>query len=323
LENTTVLYPKVQVIDSHTGGEPTRIVVSGGPDLGSGTFAKRREIFRDQFDQFRSAVVDEPRGSEILVGGLLCPPKKSKAVAGIVFFNNVGVLNMCGHGMIGLTVTLSYLERIGFGAHLIETPVGDVSVRLGKDGQVTVTNVPSYRYLANIVLEIPGEGVVRGDVAWGGNWFFLVEEHQEEINIDNTRRLIDFTARIRDSLEENQITGSKGEAIDHVELFGPGDVGVDSRNFVLCPGDAYDRSPCGTGCSAKIACLMADGKLQSGETWRQQSIVGSVFEIKGTWMGDQVIPEIVGSAFVNSEATLVFDPRDPFRMGLRGGISHN
>ena len=312
----TVLYHKVQVVDSHTGGEPTRIVLSGGPDLGNGTLANRREVFRDQFDDFRSAVVNEPRGSDIWVGGLLCAPINPNAVAGVVFFNNVGVLNMCGHGVIGLAVTLSYLERIGFGTHLIETPVGDVMVHLRDDGQVTVVNVPSYRYLADVVLDVPGEGLVKGDIAWGGNWFFLVEEHQEDITLDNTRRLTDFTTRIRDSLQENQVTGAGGDDIDHIELFGPGGAGMDSRNFVLCPGGAYDRSPCGTGCSAKIACLMADRRLQPGETWRQQSIVGSVFEVRGNWVGDKVIAEIVGSAFVNSEATLVFNPSDPFGMGI-------
>ena len=310
-------YSKVRVVDTHTGGEPTRIVVSGGPELGSGTLAERRVIFRDQFDDFRSAVISEPRGSDVWVGGILCSPINPKAVAGIVFFNNVGVLNMCGHGMIGLTVTLSYLERIGPGAHLIETPVGDVIVRLGANGQVTVTNVASYRYLADVVVDVPGERSVKGDIAWGGNWFFLVEEHREEIKLDNTSRLTDFATRIRNSLEENQITGAGGAVIDHIELFGAGDPGTNSRNFVLCPGGAYDRSPCGTGSSAKIACLMADGKLQSGEIWRQQSIVGSVFEINGIWVGDHVITEIVGSAFVNAEATLIFDPRDPFRMGIR------
>ena len=312
----TVLYDKVEVVDSHTGGEPTRIVLSGGPDLGTGALANRREVFRDQFDDFRSAVINEPRGSDIWVGGLLCSPANPNAVTGVVFFNNIGVLNMCGHGVIGLTVTLSYLDRIGYGTHLIETPVGDVNVRLGDDGQVAVINVPSYRYLADVVLEVPGEGLVKGDVAWGGNWFFLVEEHQEVIRFDNTRRLTDFATRIRDSLQERQVTGAGGSAIDHIELTGPGDAGMDSRNFVLCPGGAYDRSPCGTGCSAKIACLMADGRLQPGETWRQQSIVGSVFEVKGSWAGDHVIAEIVGSAFVNSEATLVFNPSDPFRMGI-------
>ena len=310
-------YSKVRVVDTHTGGEPTRIVVSGGPELGSGTLAERRVIFRDQFDDFRSAVISEPRGSDVWVGGILCSPINPKAVAGIVFFNNVGVLNMCGHGMIGLTVTLSYLERIGPGTNLIETPVGDVSVRLGADGQVTVTNVASYRYLADVVVDVPGERSVKGDIAWGGNWFFLVEEHREEIKLDNTSRLTDFATRIRNSLEENRITGAGGAVIDHIELFGAGDPGTNSRNFVLCPGGAYDRSPCGTGSSAKIACLMADGKLQSGEIWRQQSIVGSVFEINGIWVGDHVITKIVGSAFVNAEATLIFDPRDPFRMGIR------
>lgn len=308
---------RVEVIDTHTGGEPTRIVLSGGPDLGSGSLSEKRQIFRDQHDGFRSAVINEPRGGDVWVGGILCAPSDSRSVAGIIFFNNVGVLHMCGHGTIGLLVALYYLERIKPGQHIVETSAGNVKVKLHEDGRVTVTNVPSYRYRADVSIEIPGEGLITGDIAWGGNWFFLVDNHKEEIRLTNIERLSMFAKNIREELVKNGITGEDGAMIDHVELFGVGDPGTNSRNFVLCPGNAYDRSPCGTGTSAKVACLMNDKKLAVGETWRQQSIVGSVFDVVGNWEGAQVIPEITGEAFVTAEASLVFDDKDPFKMGLK------
>ncbi|MEC9328833.1 MAG: proline racemase family protein [Pseudomonadota bacterium] len=307
---------RVQVVDSHTGGEPTRIVVSGGPDLGSGDMASRRKIFNDQFNDFRSAVVNEPRGSDVWVGGILCKPTRPESVTGIVFFNNVGVLNMCGHGTIGLAVTLAHLGRIGPGNHLIETPVGEVRVALHEDFRVTVTNVPSYRFRSGIELDLDEDGTVVGDIAWGGNWFFLVGDHNEDVKFENIDRLTRIAQKIRGALERRSITGEAGQQIDHVELFGPASYGADSRNFVLCPGGAYDRSPCGTGTSAKLACLMAEGKIKAGETWRQESIVGSVFEAQGHWQGDTVIPKITGSAHVNAESTLILDPSDPFCMGI-------
>ena len=253
---------RVQVVDSHTGGEPTRIVISGGPDLGSGDMASRRKIFQEQFDDFRSAVVNEPRGSDVWVGGILCEPIRPESAAGVVFFNNVGVLNMCGHGTICLTVTLAHLGRIEAGHQVIETPVGDVSVALHEDQRVTVTNVPSYRFRSNIELDLGEDGTVCGDVAWGGNWFFLAGDHNEDVCFENIDRLTRFALKIRHTLDQRGITGEAGQQIDHVELFGPAGDGADSRNFVLCPGGAYDRSPCGTGTSAKLACLMADGSVQ-------------------------------------------------------------
>ena len=307
---------RVQVVDSHTGGEPTRIIISGGPDLGSGDMASRRKIFQKKFDGFRSAVVNEPRGSDVWVGGILCEPVGPESAAGIVFFNNVGVLNMCGHGTIGLTITLAHLGRIGPGRHIIETPVGEVSVTLHEDHRVTVTNVPSYRLLSNIELDLGEGGTVCGDVAWGGNWFFLVGDHNEDVRFENIDRLTRIALKIRHALDQRGITGEAGQQIDHVELFGPAGDGTDSRNFVLCPGGAYDRSPCGTGTSAKLACLMADGKIKAGQTWRQESIVGSIFEVQGQWQGDRVIPTITGSAFVNAESTLILNPSDPFCMGI-------
>ena len=309
---------RVRVIDSHTGGEPTRLVVSGGPDLGSGSLADRLECFRARHDSFRSAVVNEPRGSDVMVGALLCDPLDSSCVAGIIFFNNVGYLGMCGHGTIGLVATLAYMKRIRPGEHKIETPVGTVSAVLHQGGQVTVNNVVSYRSRKNVAVEVPGYGEVCGDVAWGGNWFFLVGNHTMDLTLGNVDQLTTFTWAIRQALRDHGVAGADGKEIDHVELFGPSQrPGVDSRNFVLCPGKAYDRSPCGTGTSAKLACLYADGKIREGQTWQQESIIGSLFEGSVKVHEGQVYPSIKGSAFVNAEAELVLDPRDPLCMGIR------
>jgi 4-hydroxyproline epimerase len=310
---------RIKVIDSHTGGEPTRVVISGGPDLGNGPLADRVERFRNEYDAFRCAVVHEPRGSDAIVGALLCTPVDESCVTGVIYFNSVSYLGMCGHGTIGVVATLAYLKRIGVGAHRIETPVGVVVAHLDEDGKVEVANVPSYRLATNVTVEVPGFGPVTGDVAWGGNWFFLVKEHSEELELENLDRLMAFTLSVRESLARAGITGSDGHEIDHVELFTPSKLaGVNSKNFVLCPGKAYDRSPCGTGTSAKLACLVADGKLSEGQVWRQESIVGSVFEGRVKVIDNLVHPRIKGSAFITAESDLILDERDPFATGIRG-----
>jgi len=308
----------ITIIDSHTAGEPTRVVLEGGPDLGAGSLAERRDLFRAQFDWFRSAVVNEPRGSDVLVGALLCQPVNPACAAGVIFFNNVSYLGMCGHGTIGLVATLAHLRRIGVGKHLIETPVGVVTAELLEDGRITIHNVPAYRFASQVSVEVAGYGQVTGDIAWGGNWFFLVEKHGLNLLFEQIEALTDFTWRIRLALELAGITGADGAQIDHIELFAPGTYGAQSKNFVLCPGKAYDRSPCGTGTSAKLACLAADGKLQPGEVWVQESILGSRFE--ATYRLDnqqQVWPSITGTAFVTLEGRLLLDERDPFRRGIR------
>ncbi len=311
-------WQRVKVIDSHTGGEPTRLVVSGGPDLGIGELPERLERFRQQHDTFRSAVVNEPRGSDVVVGALLCEPVNRACAAGVIFFNNVGYLGMCGHGTIGLVAALAYMNRITPGEHRIETPVGVVSAVLHENGKVTVNNVSSYRSAADVEVNVPGYGAVRGDVAWGGNWFFLVRKHDKNLTLKNVDELTSFTWAIRTALRDSGITGDQGKEIDHVELFAPSQIPeVDSKNFVLCPGKAYDRSPCGTGTSAKLACLYADGKIREGQVWKQESIVGSVFEGTVRVKEGKVYPSITGSAFVNAEAELILNPQDPLCMGIR------
>lgn len=310
-------YRRISVIDSHTGGEPTRTVISGGPDLGRASLAERVAHLRRHHDAFRSAVVNEPRGSDVLVGALLCEPVDPTCVAGVIFFNNVGYLGMCGHGTIGVAVTLAHLGRIGPGRHRLETPVGVVAFEFDGGHRVTIENVPSYRLARDISVDVTGHGHVVGDVAWGGNWFFLVHDHGQSLALADVEHLTNFSWRIRQALARQGITGD-GAEIDHIELFGPpSGPHADSRNFVLCPGKAYDRSPCGTGTSAKLACLYADGKIQEGQIYRQESIIGSVFEGSVRAQGQGIIPLITGSAYICAETTLFLDPEDPFQMGIQ------
>ncbi len=307
----------VHVIDSHTAGEPTRVVLEGFPGLGGGPLAQRRRLLGDSYDRWRSAIVCEPRGSDTVVGALLTAPTDPSCCAGVIFFNNVGTLGMCGHGTIGVVRTLAHLGRITPGEHRIETPVGVVGVTLHNDLRVTVSNVESFRHAANVTVDVPGYGSVRGDIAWGGNWFFLTDTSPVSIAFAHVRALTAYTEAIRRALEAQGITGADGAAIDHVEVNQPlADGTADARNFVLCPGLAYDRSPCGTGTSAKLACLAADGKLAPGEAWRQAGILGSVFEASYAPGPRGVLPRITGSAHVTGEATLLLDPDDPFVWGI-------
>ena len=305
---------RVKVIDSHTGGEPTRVVVAGGPNLGDGSLSKRRERLEHEFDRFRSAIVNEPRGSDVVVGALLVEPEDKSCACGVIFFNNVGYLGMCGHGTIGLVVTLAHMGIIKPGDHKIETPVGIVTAALNPKGEVSVSNVPSWRSDQAVTVQVPGIGLVTGDIAWGGNWFYLVEKHDQQLSLANVAALTDYCWRVR------QAVNTVFPEVDHVELSGaPMLAGSNSRNFVQCPGKAYDRSPCGTGTSAKLACLAADGKLAEGEPWIQESIIGSTFTGRFRWLdraSGKVLPIITGTAFVTAEATQLLDENDPFCWGI-------
>jgi 4-hydroxyproline epimerase len=307
---------RIRILDSHTGGEPTRIVVEGGPDLGAGPLADRARRFATEFDRYRSAIVNEPRGSDVMVGALLVPPHDSSCQYGVIFFNNVGCLGMCGHGTIGLVAALAHLGRAVAGDIRIDTPVGVVTATLHMDGRVSVANVASHRKAQDVMVQVPGIGAVKGDVAWGGNWFFLVEDHGQSLALDRVEALTDYAWKVRQAVNEQGYP-----EIDHVELFGdPVAPSAHSRNFVLCPGKAYDRSPCGTGTSAKLACLAADGVLAPGDDWIQESILGSVFTGRFEWVDrsrGQIAPIVTGTAHVNAEATLLLDDSDPFCWGIR------
>ena len=313
----------IQIIDSHTEGEPTRVVVSGGPDLGAGTMAEKSKILREKHDWLRSAVCNEPRGHDAMVGALLCEPSEPDCVCGVIFFNNVSTLNHCIHGTIGLVATLEHLGRISAGTHRIDTPVGVVVATLHENGSVEVANVPSYRKAADVEVEIPAYGTVKGDIAWSGNWFFLIDNQGPRVEFVNLETLVDFTWLVRLELEKQGITGDDGMEIDHIEVFGPptNPALADSRNFVLCPGKAYDRSPCGTGTSAKLACLHAAGKLKPGEVWHQASILDTIFRGTVEELPDgKVLARVTGRAWVNGESIYLFNPTDPFKHGIPAQI---
>lgn len=321
--DTELMQPEMtmQIVDSHTAGEPTRVIIAGGPDLGFGTLGERLIRFRDAFDHYRRWAVDEPRGSRPLVGALLCPPDDPTCAAGVIFFNNAGYLGMCGHGTMGVTVTLAYLGKLHPSVLRLQTPVGVVEARLLGDHEVSIDNVPSYRFRHAIELDIDGLGRVTGDVAWGGNWFFLTGDTPCPVEPQYLRELSDAAWQVRRGLHHAGVTGAGGAEIDHIEFHGPaGSEGASGRNFVLCPGGAYDRSPCGTGTSAKLACLAATGKLQPGEVWVQESIMGSRFA--ATYRpapNGQIVPSLRGSAYICGHGQLISQPSDPYRYGIPHG----
>jgi len=308
----------IRVIDSHTEGEPTRVVVEGWPQPAGSTMAERLEDVRAHHDALRRAVVCEPRGHDAIVGALLTPPVSEGAVAGVIFFNNGTYLGMCGHGTIGVVRTLEHLGRIGPGTVRLDTPVGTVTAELGSDGSVTLENVPARCHALDVAVDVPGIGTVKGDVAWGGNWFFLTHDLPIAVTAANVRELTRATQAIQDAIDAAGITGADAAHVDHIEVAAPPTrADADARNFVLCSGGEYDRSPCGTGTSAAMAVLHARGRLGIGEEWRQESITGSRFV---GWLTTnergELVPHIRGTAYVTGEATLLFDDRDPFRDGI-------
>lgn len=307
---------KIRVIDSHTAGEPTRLVVSGAPALGGGSLQERLQQLGERADWLRTSLCLEPRSSEAAVGALLCEPDSAASDAAVIFFNNNGYLGMCGHGMIGLVATLEYMGRMTPGRYRIETPVGVVKATLHGKGRVTVANVASWRFRKNAAVKVEGYGVVTGDIAWGGNWFFLVDDPGIGLRKERLEKLTGFAKAVRRGLEHAGIRGGDGREIDHIEVLGEDHEGADARNFMLCPGGEYDRSPCGTGLSAKLACLYADGLIKPGQVWRQAGILGGVFEGCVTLADGEIIPEITGEAFVTAETELVFSEGDPYRFGI-------
>ena len=318
-----------EIIDSHTGGEPTRMVYDGFPTLVGDTIQDKLHYFKQHFDHLRQSIILEPRGNDVLVGALLLPAADPKATAGVIFFNNAGYLGMCGHGTIGVIISLAYQQKITAGEHWLETPVGLVKTTLHDDGSCSVQNVPSYRYKKQVEVHVPELGVIRGDIAWGGNWFFLVSEHGQDIAANNVEALTQVCIQIKQALVAGNITGKDGGEIDHIELFADStEANIDSKNFVLCPGAAYDRSPCGTGTSAKLACLAADNKLAPEHLWHQQGVVGSSFtgsyqyatssqlDQTGTYPENTIIPTICGHAYVCAETRLIVQEADPFKWGI-------
>jgi 4-hydroxyproline epimerase len=308
----------LHVVDSHTEGEPTRVAVAGWPEPSGATMAERRDEMRLRHDRLRTGMLLEPRGYDALVGAVLTPPVSAGAVAGVVFCNDAGYLDMCVHGTIGVVRTLEFLGRIEPGVVRLDTPAGTVAAELHGDGAVTVANIACRCTALDVEIDVPGLGRVTGDIAYGGNWFFLTELAGMSLERDNVAALLRATIAIRAALASAGVTGDDGAPLEHIEVFGPPRrPDADARNFVLCPGAAYDRSPCGTGTSAKMAALHKRGLLPVEGRWIQESIVGSIFEGRlRAAAGEEIWPEICGRAYVTAKATLRFDSDDPYRYGL-------
>ncbi len=310
----------IEVADSHTGGEPTRVVLSGFPDLGEGPLTERRARFDRDFGKLRLALTTEPRAPLATVLALLTPPTDPASATGVLYADSGGSLGMCGHGTIGLIHTLAALERIRAGRHTVETPVGPVEAELHPDGSVSIDNVESYRFKKGVTCLLPDHGPVTGDIAWGGNWFFITPASPVPLEPRHRDTLEAYARAIRQALEAGGITGADGAPIDHIELHAPPSrQEADSRNFVLCPTLTYDRSPCGTGTSARLACLAADGHLAPGETYRQEGFTGSLFEASYRPGTHGIRPRIRGRAHLTARSRLLFEPDDP----LVGPLSWN
>lgn len=317
----TPLPDRLRVVDSHTIGEPTRLVIDDSfverLELGGGTVADRRGVFRERYDHVRRALVGDPRGAEAMVGVIMLPPSEPGCRAGAIYFNRVGYLDMCGHATIGLAVTLGRLGRIAPGPWRLETPAGIVGVSWHGGHEATFECVPPRRIRRGLTVACAAGGRVTGDVATSGLWFFLCRDHGLPLVPEAIPRLLERAWSIRRALEAAGIAGDRGEPIDHIVLLGPPqDPGNQGRAFVLCPDGAFDRSPCGTATSSLIGCLHEDGLLAAGERWRQESILGGVYEASYRLDGGVCRPAVRGGAWITAESELHFDPADPYRSGL-------
>jgi 4-hydroxyproline epimerase len=319
--NSDGLPPRLRVIDSHTIGEPTRVVIDeslvAGLDLGLGSVRERRDRFRDRYDHVRSALVGDPRGTNAMVGVILVPPADPSCRFGAFYVNRVGYLDMCGHATIGLAVTLGSQGIIEPGSFRLETPAGVVGVMWHGGGAASFECVPPRRIAKGLALACDDGSRVTGDVATSGLWFFICRDHGLAVEPAAIPALTERAWSIRRALEARGITGDGGEVIDHVVLLGPPrEPGNDGRAFVLCPDGAFDRSPCGTGTSALVGCLLDDGILAEGRTWRQESVLGGVYEARIRREQGVAVPTVRGRAWLTAETTLHFAADDPYRIGL-------
>ena len=327
----------IQAVDSHTAGEPTRIVTGGLPPLAGASMAEKRTILQRDHDGLRRALVLEPRGHDAIVLAYLLPPCTPGAHLGVVFANDAGYLGMCGHGAIGVATVAVAMGMVAavepVTEVVLDTPAGVVPCRVavagGKVKSVTITNVPSFLFAQRVVVPVHGFGKVAADIAYGDNWFAFVEADQLGLMVEKTHLpvLMQAATAVREALVREGVRGrhperSGDEIVDHVKLFAPlaGDE-PGARALTLCPGAAYDRSPCGTGTSAKLAVLHAKGELEIGAWFRSQSVLATEFRarvVRETRVGPHpaIVPEVTGSAWITGFPTFVLDPEDPCRFGI-------
>jgi 4-hydroxyproline epimerase len=325
-------------VDAHTGGNPVRVVVGGGPLLPGVPMAEKRQIFMRDHDWVRRALMFEPRGHDVMSGSILYPSSREDCDLGVLYIEVTGCLPMCGHGTIG-TVTVALEEGLVQprtpGRLSLETPAGVVGVEYRQEGafveEVRLFNVPAYLHAEAVTLDVPGLGPLVVDVAYGGNYYAIVEPQPGWPGLDavSARDLINWSPAVRAAAhaavapvhpEDERIRN-----VTHVMWCGPArDSRAHARNAVFYGDAAIDRSPCGTGSSARMAQLTARGALQIGDTFVHESIIGSLFDCRvesAATVGNfaAIRPSVAGWARVTGHNTIFVDDRDPFAHGFQVG----
>jgi proline racemase len=328
-------YTVFETIDSHTMGEPTRIIVKGFPELAGNTMMERKKYLEENFDHYRTALMLEPRGHKDMFGAILTEPISKEADLGVIFMDTGGYLNMCGHGSIGsstvavetglVKVTEPYTEVV------LEAPAGLIQARIkvekGKAVETSILNVPAFLYLKDVEVEIDGYGKIPLDISFGGSFFAMINAEKIGLTL-NTENIGEITElgmkiikKVNDTVEIKHpyldIT-----TVDLAEFYcSPTNAAANKKNVVIFGDNQVDRSPCGTGTSAKLALLYAKGELSIGEEFVYESITGSMFkgviteeiEINGY---KAVLPQITGSAYITGFNRWVIDERDPLKDGF-------
>jgi len=321
------------VIDSHTAGHPTRIVVGGLPKVRGGSVAQKRDYIKSKMDYIRTLLCNEPRGHSCMYGAFLVEPSSEDADFGVIFFSTASYDDMCGHGTIGVATVLTEMNMVRREEPTtevtFETPAGLVRVETkvvgGKVKSVSFVNVPAFLYKKDISIDVPGYGEVKGDVAFGGNWFFYV--NAKEIGVRVRSENVDALARAGIAIK-NEFN----KEFDLVHPTNPNisrkllatsiiDIPVKNKNAdqnnIVVEGKWVDRSPCGTGTSGRMAVLFAKNKLGLNEDFVNESITGETFRgrlIGETKVGEYpaVVPEITGNAYITGFNHIILDPDDPF-----------
>jgi proline racemase len=327
-------------VETHTAGQPTRIVVGGLPRLLGDTVAAKRDVVRTQHDGLRTFLTSEPRGHTGMYGAYLVEPSHPDASAGVIFFSTVNYDDMCGHGIIGVATALVAEGMVATAApetqFAVETPAGLVPVRAriagGKAASVILRSVPAFVLDLDVSVDVPEVGSVRGDVAFGGNWYFYVDATSLGIPLDASHlgQLRSLGAAIKAALTglfdlRHPLNSDIAASFLGVSFVQRGPDERTQRNLVVEGPDFFDRSPCGTGTCGRLATLVARGELATGDTLRNDGLFGGHFlgtAVDTATVGDYsaIIPEIEGSASITGYARFILEPDDPFGMaGLTTG----
>ena len=322
-------------IDGHTCGNPVRLVAGGGPDLVGTTMSAKRQDFLDNWDWVRTSLMFEPRGHDVMSGSILYPPTTSDGDVAVLFIETSGCLPMCGHGAIG-TVTMAieqgHVVPKNEGRLLLDVPAGRVVADFIRDGRyvdkVMLTNVPSFLAMPEVVVECPELGELVVDIAYGGNFYAIIEPQKNyrdmaDLSASQIQRLSpELRRRLRALVEPVHPLDATIRGVSHILWTGqPTRLGAHARNAVFYGEKAIDRSPCGTGTSARMAQLAAKGRLKPGDAFIHESIIGSLFEgsvAAATRIGDvpAIVPTIGGWARTTGYNTILVDDRDPFWKGF-------